>query len=105
MDSVALDRVGERSHHVLLADDLVEGLGAVAAIERIGRLAGHRAESSGAVHRVLATESALCAFCADRSRAKGSEGCGRKTECELPTDRVGTLFRSRRAPRGATGRQ
>ena len=46
MDAVALDSVGERAHHVLLADDLIEGLGAVAAVER--RLAGHRAESTGA---------------------------------------------------------
>ena len=39
MNAVALDRVREGAHHVLLADDLVEGLRAVAAIE--GRLAGH----------------------------------------------------------------
>ena len=45
MDAVALDRVREGAHHVLLADDLVESLRAVAAIER--RLAGHRAESTG----------------------------------------------------------
>ena len=45
MDAVALDSVGERAHHVLLADDLIEGLRAVAAVER--RLAGHRAESTG----------------------------------------------------------
>ena len=39
VDAVALDRVGKGAHHVLLADDLIEGLGAVAAVE--GRLAGH----------------------------------------------------------------
>jgi hypothetical protein len=44
MHAVALDRVRKRAHHVLLADDLVEGLGPVAAIK--GRLAGHRAEST-----------------------------------------------------------
>ena len=38
VDPVALDRVAQRAHDVLLADDLVEGLRAVAAVE--GRL-GH----------------------------------------------------------------
>ena len=49
VDAVALDRVAQGAHHVLLADDLVEGLGAVAAVER--RLAGHRAETSAAPER------------------------------------------------------
>jgi hypothetical protein len=39
VDPVSLDRVAKRAHHVLLTDDLIEGLGAVAAVER--RLAGH----------------------------------------------------------------
>jgi ribosomal protein L7/L12 len=43
--AVALDRVRQGSHHVLLTYDLSEGLRAVAAVE--GRLAGHRAESTG----------------------------------------------------------
>ena len=44
VNAIALDRVLQRAHHVLLADHLVEGLGAVAAVER--GLAGHRTESS-----------------------------------------------------------
>ncbi len=44
--AVALDRVAERAHHVLLADDLIEGQRAVAAVKR--RLAGHLAESTDA---------------------------------------------------------
>ena len=43
VDAIALDRVLQRSHHVLLADDLVERQGAVAAVER--GLAGHPPES------------------------------------------------------------
>jgi hypothetical protein len=39
VDAIALDRVGKSAHHVLLANDLIEGLRAVAAVE--GRLAGH----------------------------------------------------------------
>jgi hypothetical protein len=34
MDAVALDRVGEGAHDVLLADHLPEALGTVAAVER-----------------------------------------------------------------------
>jgi hypothetical protein len=34
MDLVALDRVGQRAHHVLLADDVGERARAVAAVER-----------------------------------------------------------------------
>ena len=44
VDAIALDRVSQGAHHVLLADDLVEGLGAVAPVK--GRLSGHSAESS-----------------------------------------------------------
>ena len=51
VDAVALDRVREGAHHVLLADDLVEGLRAVAAVER--RLAGHRSESSARVEPAI----------------------------------------------------
>ena len=43
---VALDRVAERAHHVLLPDDLVEGARAVAAVE--GNGLGHRASVSTA---------------------------------------------------------
>jgi hypothetical protein len=39
MDAVAFDSVGKSAHHVLLTDYLVEGLRAVATVER--RLAGH----------------------------------------------------------------
>ena len=43
MDAVALDGVSEGPHHVLLADDLIEVRGPVAAVKR--GLAGHPAES------------------------------------------------------------
>ena len=39
MHAIALDSVGKSAHHVLLTDYLIEGLRAVAAVER--RLAGH----------------------------------------------------------------
>ena len=45
VDPVALDGVAEGADHVLLTDDLVEGLRAMAAVER--GLGAHRAESSG----------------------------------------------------------
>ena len=38
VDSVALDRVAKRAHHVLLADHLVEGLRSVAAVEEVSAL-------------------------------------------------------------------
>ena len=41
MDLVLLDRVAQGADHVLLADDLVEGSGPVAAVEG-GRVAGGR---------------------------------------------------------------
>ena len=44
VDSVALDRVAKRAHHVLLADHLVEGLRSVAAVE--GGLRAHRLDTS-----------------------------------------------------------
>ena len=45
MHAVALDRVSQCAHDVLLADHLIEELRAVAAIE--GGLSAHRGESSG----------------------------------------------------------
>lgn len=69
MDAIAVDRVAQGPHHVLLADDLVEGLGAVAAVE--GRLAGHRADTSDGSSCLREASRLLRAFW--HTRGVGSE--------------------------------
>jgi hypothetical protein len=59
--AVALDGISQRANHVLLTDDLVEGLRAVAAVKR--GLAGHRADTSGGLDAPPRCSRVLRGFC------------------------------------------
>ena len=61
MDAVTLDRVAQRAHDVLLADDLVEPLGTMAAIQR--GLRSHPADTTDGFIPLRTTESSLAARC------------------------------------------
>ena len=86
VDPVALDRVAQRPHDVLLADHVGEGAGTVAPVER-GRGRGHGTVSLVAAEDLLGgTESGPCTLRRGRfpGRVRWRWAPARATPLRLP---------------------